>query len=38
MKKGKALIAVAAAAGAAGIAYAFWSKKNVPASAIVDPF
>ena len=38
MKKGKALIAVAAAAGAAGIAYAFWPKKKVPASAIVEPF
>jgi apolipoprotein D and lipocalin family protein len=38
MKKGKALIAVAAAAGVAGIAYAFWPKKKIPASAIVDPF
>jgi apolipoprotein D and lipocalin family protein len=38
MKKGKALIAVAAAAGAAGIAYALWPKKKVPAGAIVDPF
>jgi apolipoprotein D and lipocalin family protein len=38
MRKGKALIGVAAAAGAAGIAYALWPKKKVPASAIVDPF
>ncbi len=38
MKKGKALIGAAAAAGVAGIAYALWPKKKVPASAIVDPF
>src|ERR1700712_4615286 len=38
MKKGKALIGLAAAAGVAGIAYAFWPKKKIPASAIVDPF
>lgn len=38
MNKGKRLIAVAAAAGAAGIAYALWPKKKVPSSAIVDPF
>ncbi|SDE63825.1 apolipoprotein D and lipocalin family protein [Mucilaginibacter pineti] len=38
MKKGKAWIGVAAAAGTAGIAYALWPKKKVPASAIVDPF
>jgi apolipoprotein D and lipocalin family protein len=38
IKKGKALIGVAAAAGVAGIAYALWPKKNVQESAIVDPF
>ena len=38
MKKGKTLIAIAAAAGIAGIAYSLWPKKKVPASAIVDPF
>jgi len=38
MKKGKALIGVAAAAGVAGIAYALWPKQKVPASAIVEPF
>lgn len=38
MKKGKAIIAVAAAAGATGIAYALWPKKKIPASAIVEPF
>lgn len=38
MKKGKALIGVAAAAGLAGIAYALWPKAKVPAGAIVDPF
>jgi apolipoprotein D and lipocalin family protein len=38
MKNGKALIGVAAAAGIAGIAYALWPKKKVPAGAIVDPF
>jgi apolipoprotein D and lipocalin family protein len=38
MKKEKALIAVAAAAGIAGIAYALWPKQKIPSSAIVDPF
>jgi apolipoprotein D and lipocalin family protein len=38
MKKGKTLIAVAAAAGVAGITYALWPKRKIPASAIVDPF
>jgi apolipoprotein D and lipocalin family protein len=38
MKTGKTLIAVAAAAGVVGIAYALWPKKKIPASAIVDPF
>ena len=32
------MIAVAAAAGAAGIAYALWPKKKIPGTAIVDPF
>lgn len=38
MKKGNALIGVAAAAGVAGVAYALWPRKKIPASAIVDPF
>ena len=38
MKTSKTLIAAAAAVGVAGIAYTLWPKKNVPASAIVDPF
>jgi apolipoprotein D and lipocalin family protein len=38
MKKRTPWIAVAAAAGAAGIAYALWPKKKIPAQAIVDPF
>jgi apolipoprotein D and lipocalin family protein len=38
MKKGNVAIGVAAAAGLAGIAYAIWPKKKVPASAIVEPF
>jgi apolipoprotein D and lipocalin family protein len=38
MKKEKALIAVAAAAGIAGIAYAIWPKQKIPYNAIVDPF
>jgi apolipoprotein D and lipocalin family protein len=38
MKKGKALIAVAAGSAIAGLAYALWPKKKVPESAIVDPF
>jgi apolipoprotein D and lipocalin family protein len=38
MKKGKALIAVAAGTAIAGLAYALWPKKKVPEGAIVDPF
>jgi apolipoprotein D and lipocalin family protein len=38
MKKGTTLLAVAAAAGVAGIAYAVWPKRKVPASAIFEPF
>lgn len=38
MKNGKALIGVAAAAGVAGIIYALWPKKKIPAGAIIDPF
>ncbi|MET3979741.1 apolipoprotein D and lipocalin family protein [Mucilaginibacter sp. UYP25] len=38
MKKGTTLIALAAGAGVAGIAFALWPKKKVPESAIVDPF
>jgi apolipoprotein D and lipocalin family protein len=38
MKKGKALIGVAAAAGVTGISYALWPNQKVPTSAIVDPF
>lgn len=38
MKKAKTILAVAAAAGVAGIAYALWPKRKVPTSAIVDPF
>jgi apolipoprotein D and lipocalin family protein len=38
MKKGTTLIALAAGAGVAGLAYALWPKKKVPGSAIVDPF
>jgi len=38
MKKGKALAAVASAAGAAGLIYVLWPKKKIPATAIVDPF
>ncbi|WP_114941512.1 lipocalin family protein [Mucilaginibacter endophyticus] len=38
MKRGKALIGVAAAAWVAGIAYALWPKKKIPGSAVVDPF
>ena len=38
MKKGKSLLAAAAAVGVAGIAYAIWPKNKIPASAIVDPF
>jgi apolipoprotein D and lipocalin family protein len=38
MKKQTTLIALAAGAGIAGLTYAFWPKKKIPASAIVDPF
>jgi len=38
MRKEKTIIAVTAAAGLAGIAYALWPKRKVPAGAIVDPF
>lgn len=38
MKNGKTWIALAAGASLAGLACAFWPKKKVPASAIVDPF
>jgi apolipoprotein D and lipocalin family protein len=38
MKKEKALIAVAAAAGLTGIAYALWPKNKILASAIFEPF
>jgi apolipoprotein D and lipocalin family protein len=38
MKKGKALIAVAAGTAVAGLAYALWPKRKIPAGAIVDPF
>lgn len=38
MKKGTVVIAVTAATGLAGVAYALWPKRRIPASAIVDPF
>ena len=38
MKKSTTWIALTAAAGIAGIAYAFWPKNKIPAAAIVDPF
>jgi apolipoprotein D and lipocalin family protein len=38
MKKEKWLIALAAGAGAAGLAYALWPKSKIPRSAIVEPF
>lgn len=38
MKKEKSLIAIAAAAGIAGIAYALWPESKIPSGAIVDPF
>ncbi len=38
MKKTTTLIAIAAGAGIAGLAYVLWPKKKIPASAIVDPF
>jgi apolipoprotein D and lipocalin family protein len=38
MKKEKWLVALAAGAGAAGLAYALWPKNKIPNSAIVQPF
>ena len=38
MKKGKAIVAITAAAGLAGLAYAFWPKGKIPGNAIVDNF
>jgi apolipoprotein D and lipocalin family protein len=38
MKKEKWLIALAAGAGAAGLAYALWTKNKIPKNAIVQPF
>ncbi len=38
MKKKNTLIAIAAGAGLAGLAYALWPKNKIPKSAIVDPF
>jgi apolipoprotein D and lipocalin family protein len=38
MKKRTTLIAIVAGAGLAGLAYAFWPKKKIPVSALVDPF
>lgn len=38
MKKSTTLIAITAAASVAGIAYVVWSKKKIPASAIVNSF
>ncbi|MGZ3758104.1 MAG: lipocalin family protein [Mucilaginibacter sp.] len=38
MKKEKWIIALAAGAGAAGLAYALWPKNKIPARAIVEPF
>lgn len=38
MKKEKWLIALAAGAGAAGLAYALWPKNKIPAGAIVQSF
>jgi hypothetical protein len=37
MRKEKNIIAITAAAGLAGIAYALWPKRKVPADAIVAP-
>jgi apolipoprotein D and lipocalin family protein len=37
-KKEKWLVALAAGAGAAGLAYALWPKSKIPRSAIVQPF
>jgi apolipoprotein D and lipocalin family protein len=37
-KKEKWLIALAAGAGAAGLAYALWPKSKIPKTAIVQPF
>jgi apolipoprotein D and lipocalin family protein len=38
MKKQTTLIALAAGAGLAGLAYVLWAKKKIPMSALVDPF
>ena len=38
MKKQNWLIALAAGAGAAGLAYALWPKNKIPKGAIVQPF
>ena len=38
MKKEKTLVAIAAGAGIAGLAFALWPKRKIPKSAIVDPF
>ncbi|MFI5159923.1 MAG: lipocalin family protein [Sphingobacteriales bacterium] len=38
MKKEKWLVALAAGAGAAGLAYALWPTNKIPRSAIVQPF
>jgi apolipoprotein D and lipocalin family protein len=38
MKKEKWLVALAAGAGAAGLAYVLWPKSKIPNSAIVQPF
>jgi apolipoprotein D and lipocalin family protein len=38
MKKQTPWIILAAGAGIAGLSYALWLKKKIPASAIVDPF
>jgi apolipoprotein D and lipocalin family protein len=38
MKKQTTIIAVAAGAGLAGLAYALWPKKKIPLNAIVDSF
>ena len=38
MKKDKWILAAAAGAGVAGLAYALWPKKNIPNNAIVSPF
>src|SRR6201989_3001875 len=38
MKRKNTLIALAAGAGIAGLTYALWPKKKIPASAIFEPF